>query len=183
MNSIARIAVLSWLWLASCTTPLETVHIPGVTAGWKLGYSHDHGKGVGTISEFVPTDERISNWSQLISIQFLESMRGQEPEAAVAELQRNQRDKYANLEQAILHRDEWSVVYEWVLRDSPPHADQHEVARMIEGNHGLHRIAYTRKGPRLEEVERDEWVAILRDAQVVYDGEPIRPQADDPEAP
>jgi hypothetical protein len=46
---------------------------------------------------------------------------------------------------------------------------------MIEGDMGMHRIAYVRKGPRLDAEERAAWIDLLRAAIVVFEGRPLRP--------
>ena len=93
---------------------------------------------------------------------------------AVHQLFQLQNAKYSSVQHAVLEQDDFSVLYEWLLIGSDPHPDQHEVARMIEGHQGLHRVAYVHKGGRLTEAERAEWMDLLRSSKVILGSEPIR---------
>ena len=161
------------LLAAACETPVETVVVPFPT-GWKVGHELDLGAGLGTMEAWIPTDENIEDWSEIISIQLLEELQGRRVDELVAQIFADQKARYAHVDTAVIEEDEWSVLYELFQHDSPPHPDQHEVARMIEGNMGIHRVSYLRKGPRMSDEEREIWVGLLRRSFVEVKGEPLR---------
>lgn len=167
---------LTALLATACTTTLETTFVPFDATGWRVGHAKDAGRGVGTITEFVRQGESIDDWSELITIQLIEDLKGREADEAVAELFEDQVTDYAHVEHGVIESDEWSVLYEWSIHDSAPHPDQHEIARMIEGEQGVHRVAYVKKGPRLADEERSRWIQLLRNAYVVKGETPIRPR-------
>ena len=135
--------------------------------------AQDAGRGKGTLTEWVRAGEEDADSDDLISIQFLEGRKGSAIEA-VHQLFQLQNAKYSSVQHAVLEQDDFSVLYEWLLIGSDPHPDQHEVARMIEGHQGLHRVAYVHKGGRLTEAERAEWMDLLRSSKVILGSEPIR---------
>jgi hypothetical protein len=63
--------------------------------------------------------------------------------------------------------EEASVLYEWGVKDCPPEADQHEVARIIYGKFTIFRLAYAAKTRALEPAKRDNWIRELSGAKIV----------------
>lgn len=155
----------------ACQTPLERAGVPMPEEGWSRVFQKDHGKGVGTIIEALPPGESLEAWTQMLTIQSLESLQGREALEVAEELLAEQKAKYGDVEQHILGEDEFSVVYEWLLQGHPEHPDQHELARLIEGNDAIHRVAYVRKGPRMELAERARWLEALRGTKLFFKGE------------
>ncbi|HYD58538.1 MAG TPA: hypothetical protein VEB41_16655, partial [Burkholderiales bacterium] len=70
----------------------------------------------------------------------------------------------------VVNQDSTSVTYEWSLSGCAGHSDQHEVARLLKGNDGVHRIAYVRKTPQLDAAERSTWLRAFANAYVEKDG-------------
>lgn len=157
--------------LASCgTIPLETVFVPIEDANTlKLGHSAD-APGRGSIKEYIPGGERMDDWRHLLTIQFLEAER-RTPEELVAELEQWTRRHGGTLEWKVLERDANSVVYEWCLADCPKQdaalRDQCEVSRVLRGNDGLHRVAYTERGRAMDPAARARYLEAFRKAYVV----------------
>ena len=50
---------------------------------------------------------------------------------------------------------------------------QSEIVRLMKGNDGLHRVAYTEKTENISESERNKWLASLERAFVVKDGNKV----------
>ena len=74
---------------------------------------------------------------------------------------------------ALIAEDPSSVTCEWSISGSPDHSDQVELARLLEGNDGLHRVAFTKKGADFSAEERKRWLEALAGAQVVKDGQAV----------
>jgi hypothetical protein len=53
------------------------------------------------------------------------------------------------------------------VKDCPPEADQHEVARIIYGKFTIFRLAYAAKTRALEPAKRDNWIRELSGAKIV----------------
>ena len=59
-----------------------------------------------------------------------------------------------------------SVTYEWRIHSCPGQDNQTEIARILQGNDGLHRIAYTEKGDTMKPENREFWMKVLTKAYV-----------------
>lgn len=158
------------LLIAGCATTLETVYVPAENKGWKIG--HGTNKPGTTLVEFIPNDQVISNWSRLFTIQFLEGAR-ESPVSVMTTLQSQMRLRCPNSQWSVLSQDASSVTYEWSISGCGGQADQHEIARLLKGNEGVHRIAYTQKTVRLEPAEREKWLSAFSNAFVEKGGKRV----------
>jgi hypothetical protein len=162
-------ALLAPLLLASCLSlrePLEAAQVPASTSGWIIGSLRED-SGTGTLIEYVPEDESIDAWSKLVTVQFLEGRRTPLDEQ-VRELERAMRRRCPErVEWTVLEEGRDSVLYEWRIRDCPPADDQHELARLMRGNDGTHRVAYCEKSAAIDATTREDWLAKLRSTRLV----------------
>ncbi|MEL6431016.1 MAG: hypothetical protein AAFP22_03140 [Planctomycetota bacterium] len=163
------------LLTASCRTAVETTFLPMDSEGWRVGFRRDLGRRVGTITELVPEGQTVQAWSEMVTIQLVAGDGTEDAGSTASDLFAEQRTKYGD---AVAHRviaeDEHSVLYEWTLLAHPIHPDQHEIARLLEGNEGMHRVAYTHKYGELNDAERALWIERLSGAVVVLGDEAIR---------
>jgi hypothetical protein len=155
---------------AALAAAIETVYVPAESKGWKLG--HGSNRAGRTIAEFIPTSESIRSWSRMFTIQFLEGERSP-PAAVMKVLQSQMLGRCPNTKWVIVSEDAVSVTYEWSIADCSGQADQHEVARLLKGNDGVHRIAYVRKVSQLEADERERWLKWFADAYVEKAGKRV----------
>jgi hypothetical protein len=157
------------LVLAGCSTTLETVFVRADSSGWKLGAGSD--RPGQTIAEYVPRGESINNWTQLLSIQFLEGETSR-PREVMRKLQTLMQTRCPGSMWDVVHEDSASVLYEWRITKCGASADQHEVARLLKGNDGVHRVAYVQK-PSIPVDERARWIKALSDAYVEKAGQRV----------
>ena len=73
-----------------------------------------------------------------------------------------------------------SILYEWWIGGCVAAPDQHEVARVLDGHAGVHRVAFVAKGERMPDHLREEWIERLRQVIIVRDGVPIDPESGEP---
>ncbi len=65
---------LAMLLLAACATnPWETINVPINPKGWKMDYTRK-AEGTGWIKEYVRSPETVNDWTQLITLQFFDSV-------------------------------------------------------------------------------------------------------------
>lgn len=155
---------------AGCAITLETVFIPTDSSGWKFGSGSDR-KGR-TIAEYVPSNESINNWSKLLTIQFLEGERSS-PFAVMEAIRSRIQARCPGTAWNVIRQETSSVLYEWRISDCPGNTDQHEIARLLKGNDGIHRIAYVAKVPNIAAAERERWLNALSDAYVEKGGQRV----------
>jgi hypothetical protein len=73
----------------------------------------------------------------------------------------------------IIRQDPVSVLYEWKISRCGNNPDQHEVARLLKGNDGVHRVAYVEKVNSLPASERERWIKVFSDAYVEKGGQKV----------
>jgi hypothetical protein len=160
------------LALAGCATPLETatLHLADGAGKWKAAAgSERRGR---TLMEFVPADESIDNWSRLLTIQFIEE-KGVSQLVAMDRLRVAMQGRCPGSSWQIIQQDSTSVLYEWSIARCGSNPDQHEIARLLRGNDGIQRIAFTRKSAELEPSEREQWIKTFSEAYVVKGGQRV----------
>jgi len=163
---VATYLALVCLLAVACSTPLETVRLAPVGPEWVVGFERDFGSGQGTLVEYVQVDEDIEHWTQRITIQFLEGVRTT-PEQTGAALRGQLLANCPTLTWIVLENTPDSFLYEWRTAGCPGQDDQHEVARLLRGNDGMHRVAYTVRCPRMDETRRALWLDRLSAAYVI----------------
>ena len=134
---------------------IETVYVPIENKGWKFGQGSN--RAGRTIAEFIPTSETMRNWTRMFTIQFLEGERNS-PAAVMKTLQAQMLSRCPEAKWVVGSEDGVSITYEWAIANCPGQANQHEIARLLKGNDGVHRIAYVRKISELESDERERWL-------------------------
>jgi hypothetical protein len=171
------LAVCAAFQLAACSSPLETVRLPAVGDAWEVGYSRDFGEGQGVITEFIPVGESMESWTRRITIQFLEGST-RTPEQGMSELRRAVQGPCPRSHWFVLDRRPNSILYEWSVFGCDGQQDQHEIARLLRGNDGLHRVAYTEKGTSMDPTSRALWLDRIALAVLIKgeEQEPVAPE-------
>ena len=165
-----HILFITALVLAGCATTLETVYVPAENKGWKVGSGVN--RATATLVEFIPSDESIANWSRMFTIQFFEGER-ESPQRVMTSIQALTTAKCPGTMWNVVTADALSVTYEWRVSGCPGQLDQVELARLLRGNDGVHRIAYVRRGAVLDSSERDKWLAAFANAYVEKGGKRV----------
>jgi len=127
------------------------------------------------VLEFVPHGQKIDSWTELLTIQDMKMPRKPPEIDALAA------SSYENLVKQCPGKVTWNVIareasaapdgpgmlFEWAVKDCPPEADQHEVARIMYGKFNIFRIAYVAKTSALPPEKRDKWIAELTGARIL----------------
>jgi len=158
------------LALVGCAATLETVYVPAENKGWKVGSGTN--KPGTTLVEFIPTEESISNWTRLFTIQFLEGTRDS-PEKVMETLQARMRARCPDVQWMTISENASSILYQWSISNCAGQMDQIEIARLLSGNEGVHRISFARKGSNFASGEKEKWLDAFSKAYVVKDFKPV----------
>jgi hypothetical protein len=156
------------LLLAGCATTLETVYVPAENNGWKVGYGVNK-PGV-TLIEYIPVNETIDNWTRIFTIQFLEGIRDS-TSTTVKKLQSTMLGNCPNTKWDVIAEKNLSVTYERETLACKG-GNEYEIARLLKGNDGIHRISYTARNP-ISEAERNKWLKAFSEAYVEKGGERV----------
>ena len=131
-------------------------------------------ENIGTV-EYIPSDQQIENWSEIICIQYREKSFFNKEfnsslDAAMEMLRLETLKSYPGCKVTwnILDKNQSDVIFEWILhnqyKDVPP---QHEIARAFITDKGFHRIGYTRQYREMNPDERNKWYTALKESAVV----------------
>jgi hypothetical protein len=169
MNHLSRsfVTAIGAALMAGCAnTPLETVYVPVNLSEWKTATVIDR-RGTMTLVEFIPKDQAADSWERIFSIQFMENQH-----YSTTDWVKGLYQKVATIcpttKWAVIETDTFSTLYEWSVKDCPGQTDQYEIARILKGNDGLHRIAYVRHNTTMLTFdERELWIQNLKSGYVV----------------
>ena len=140
-----------------------------ITADWDLQHPYSQAvPGKYSILELVPKGQTIDNWTELLTKQnFDKKSLDPSPEDFMSKLKALRQQRCKNVVWKVLQKTSSSILYEWRMANCPPHPDQHEIARIIDGKWNRFRIAYTAKVKEISPDERKKWIDIFSAAEVV----------------
>lgn len=167
--SIALIVVVT----AGCASNREFLMGGFDPTEWTVGYQAED-QNQQTI-EFVQSGERIDNWTELLTYQVYRKPKNLETiDALVVRMHADDAKVCPNgfVQDVIAYGvqteiEEASIIYEWKFQKCPPHADQHEVAKIIYGKFSVFRLAYVAKTERLAPEKRERWIKDLKEARII----------------
>ena len=167
--------------LSGCTISMEYASIPMDESGWKLGFQTIP-KPIGDasyIKEIIPDTDDITNWSKIVTIQYLDTRSNVPPIEFASALITQIRATCPMTEWNVIDSSSRSVTYEWFFTICIPsngafipniHSAQHEIARVIFGNEGIHKTSYNEKTNNIDPVTRNQWLSIIQDVKLKKDG-------------
>lgn len=159
-------ASFTLLLMSACATPPpEHASLPGELSGWKLGHKQHDRLSRSMVWEYVPEDEFISKWTKKYTVQFYDGKQD-EPKVFMERLTARQTRRCPSLKSRILDQQSDSILYEWRIQGCQRYQDQHQLARIIRGQAGLHRVAYTEKNLPMPSKTYHEWQKKLRGARL-----------------
>ncbi len=140
---------------------------------WTVG--HQASNQNQRIVEFVRPGEKIDSWTELFTMQTLRKPASPERiDAMVARVHADDTKLCPNgFVQNVIAQgfrtetEEASILYESKFKNCPPHADQHEVARVIYGKFNIFRLAYVAKTQALAPDKRDKVIKELSAATIM----------------
>lgn len=167
--------LLSCLAVACKTTSeeaLEAISAPADMTGWKVGEG-EYRPGVGSRMQWIPVDEELGSWTQMATVQFMEGYR-MKPAEVVAKLEATLRRRCPSRFWNVIDEGAHSVTYEWSVDACEDQENLHELARLMQGNDGLHRISYACKTTEIDPETRAYWLGVFARAYVAK-GDPTKP--------
>jgi hypothetical protein len=140
---------------------------------WEIGHQTRDQNQI--VVEFVRPGEKVKSWTELLTMQVIRksSMTGSLDEL-VPKLFGDLTKRCPSMKWNVVQRDfssdteEAGMVYEWVLKDCPPDADQHEIARVAVGRHNIIRLAYVAKTSALAPEKRESLIKEISTARIVH---------------
>ncbi len=119
-------------------------------------------------TEYVKQGESIQSWTELFSSQrFIGAAHHKTAAEVTKGIQKQLEKKFGDVTFNILQESEKDVLFTWSIDQSDEHAAQQEVARIVQGEHDIHRLAYTRKGTFEDNKTLAPWIEKLKQAKLL----------------
>jgi len=119
-------------------------------------------------TEYVKQGESIQSWTELFSSQrFIGAARNKTAAEVMKGIQQQLESRFKNVSFDVLSETEKDVLFIWSIDQSDDHVAQQEVARIVQGEHDIHRLAYTRKGTFEETETLAPWIEKLKQAKLL----------------
>ena len=113
------------------------------------------------ITEFVPKEQKVENWKELVTLQFYPNLQNSPAEDFMNNfLSHLQKSDPGVKIQPISNSADNSIV-EWHILKSKLNPDQYEVDRVFKGKTGMHMIHYAVKTSEWSDNERTKWLKFL----------------------
>ena len=178
MKSILKIAaVYCALSMGACSSTISVASAEDLMLGFEVDewvLDNESATKTQRIVEFVPVGQKIEEWTELLTLQTFKMPRKPPAIDALAA------SSYENLVTQCPGKVTWDVIareipttpgresmlFEWSVKDCPPEADQHEVARILYGKFNIFRVAYVAKTQSLAPEKRDKWIPELTASQI-----------------
>lgn len=138
---------------------------------WVLGWSQVQGaagKGGVVYDEYVLKDEKVDNWSELITIQFMPGL-NKDTNLDVFEGRNKTRmtNICPNIKWDSLYQQEDERMWQFTIKDCPGQPDQSELMRVVKTDEGFHMFHYvTKKAPMPEDV-KNTWMKNLKAIKII----------------
>lgn len=165
--------------ISACVTTLEHIKAPSLGPEWKIGYQHRERFTNNNITEYIPSNESIQNWSKLYTVQYNKNTEVIPASFAVALLNKI-KESCPDIQAKLIEKDNKSVLYEWSAptckkKDIPAHSPnintaQHSLFRIIKANEGFFNLSYVEKTAKMNNETRKKWIFKLKNSQVYKDG-------------
>lgn len=131
---------------------------------WRAAWFHkdDHS----TIIEYVPEDEDINNWNELVTSQFFGGLQEKaSPEEFMNAMVRQLNQAGFQPVINVIKKTPDRVIYEFRIL-SPKAQAQDELQKIVKGKDGLYVLHYVIKKPDMGAEKRKEWIAHLEASKI-----------------
>lgn len=131
------------------------------TPTWKLVYSQEV-EGEYSVRDFVPVNESADSWRTLLRIE--RSVKGPGSRSTEEQMDLQALEWSARcpgIAWDVLERFEDGVLYEWGVQGCLFEVDQHQITRIVDGEHTRWQVSFTRKGGSMPETLRRQWITRL----------------------
>lgn len=156
--SIALLTLPGALQAKYGITEKALLPLPNILSHWKLATEHNETDG-SCLTRYILEQETMENWSELVNIQFTESGRLNCSDALQALKQEVALNKSVTYK--IYEQQEDSLLFEKIFPSG-----ERELVRMIMTREGLHRLAYVKRHAMMTDVDREQWIARLKQTTI-----------------
>jgi hypothetical protein len=147
-------------------SPTEIVDVSLDGRGWSCGYRATN--RLLATAEFCLPDENVQDWNELVSVQRYHNVAetGTPLRQVVERMMEGLKEQHPDRVYEVLDEGNQSILFEWKIGATEDRQAQHEMVRLFYGPKAMHRLAYVKKVPELEQPEREKWLQIMRAANL-----------------
>lgn len=119
-------------------------------------------------TEYVPQDQSLQKWTELFASQrFINAASATNAQEVMTSIRERLRSTFEEIEFEVLAESEEDVLFQWSVFAAEKHPAQREIVRIVQGKRDIHRLAYTRKGEKLDESHFTPWLELLGSAELM----------------
>jgi len=119
--------------------------------------------------ELIPTDQEITNWSEILVIQFFGGKDRNKKTVSTKQIAEQTRktlfEKYpgSKISWNLLEQTESHYMYEWILHVPYVHIPpQHVIGLSLLTDKGIHNVIFNRRFKEMDQKERLKWIEIIK---------------------
>jgi hypothetical protein len=132
---------------------------------WKIGYQASNVQQ--SIIEYVLEGEVVENWSELATVQTMFNLPKASPNEFMEDLKVAMKARCPDVVWNVLNKSDNDILYEWIITTCSATYSQHEIARIITGEHNLYIIHYVTKTTPTSPEVRQKWIDLLKSVTLV----------------
>jgi hypothetical protein len=136
---------------------------------WAVGNRRQVGSEA--VIEYVLPGETVTNWSELVTSQFIGDMDRFDPEQWLTMFTESMAEKYTTFKWKRYSVKDGSVLFEWQHQGGSQWPAQHEVKRVVKQGRTVYILAYVKKTSKLDDTKREKWIDLLKEATIVQQAE------------
>lgn len=118
------------------------------------------------VLEWVPANEGVENWSQLLQIQFFPEANKTKASDFVSKFLAALKDKFPKNQSKIISQNDDAAIFEWSIPEENGEPAQYEIAKVITRDNGIFRVAFTKKTNNISDDQKKEWLKFLTQAKI-----------------
>jgi hypothetical protein len=145
----------------------QSVQLPLHSGEFKRAFSKDNDDGSGNLVLYIPQQETLANWTQMLTVQSLPAYR-KSLSLTAHRFQEDLNDRCgaSNVDWNIVQQTGESIIYETVVKHCGNAPDQYEMTRLFSGSNTLYRVSYVSKTPDQTKANRQKWFNVIARAHL-----------------
>lgn len=119
------------------------------------------------IREFLVDNEKYDSWTEMLITSFSSYKAETYLEMEMEQLRSGIESICVGAKWNIISQNIDEIKYEWFVDDCNEFGAQHEIGRFVQSEHGVHRIAYVVRQPKMETDQQLMWRQLIQQARII----------------
>lgn len=119
-------------------------------------------------TEYVKKGEAIQSWTELFSSQrFINAADTKTAKDVMNGIRKRLESLFKEVSFEVIKQTDQDVLFVWSVQQNDQNVGQQEIVRIVQGEHDIHRLAYTRKGVVQQAATLEPWMKVLVQAKLL----------------